>query len=391
MLYEVLTGHAPFTAETISDTLAAVLKEEPDWRELPAAPLGMQRLVRRCLKKDPTSRLHDIADARLELEESVNESSALVVPMPGHGSWRISKRHAAGGILLALVVVASIVGAWNIGRQQAGPAGQSRFVVPLPSGFALENGPGPALVVSPDGLRMVFVALERGGGTQLFSRALDRFEAVPIPNTSGASAPFFSPDGRWVGFYAGGALHRVAIDGGAPLKIADAPAVWSAAWGPDDSIVFATAVAPNGLRRVAADGGTPEELTIPKSDAGRAAACVPAGPARRRSRALQHSHEGRLAARRAHAGDARLAGAAARRAGLYARALRLERTPDLRAGQRRPRRGAVRRDARRAHRIRHPAARADRHRPRRLRVRGLAPPARSSTCPAAPSCRAGRW
>ena len=268
MLYEALTGHAPFTADTISDTLAAVLKEEPDWRELPAAPLGMQRLVRRCLKKDPTSRLHDIADARLELEESVNESSALIVPMPGHGSWRISKRHAAGGILLALVVVASIVGAWNIGRQQAGPAGQSRFVVPLPAGFALENGPGPSLVVSPDGSRMVFVALERGGGTQLFSRALDRFEAAPIPNTSGASAPFFSPDGRWVGFYAGGALHRVAIDGGAPLKITDAPAVWSAAWGPDDNIVFATAVAPNGLRRVAADGGTPEELTIPKSDEG---------------------------------------------------------------------------------------------------------------------------
>src|SRR5918994_7716774 len=73
MLYEALTGRAPFTAETLSDTLAAVLREEPDWRPLPAAPLGLQRLVRRCLRKDPQARLHDIADARLELEETLNE------------------------------------------------------------------------------------------------------------------------------------------------------------------------------------------------------------------------------------------------------------------------------------------------------------------------------
>jgi serine/threonine-protein kinase len=167
-----------------------------------------------------------------------------------------------------LTVVGSIVAAWNIGRRQAVASGQSRFVVPMPSGFTLEHGPGPSLVISPDGSRIIFVALERGGGTQLFSRALDRFEAAPIANTTGASAPFFSPDGRWIGFYAAGALHRVAVDGGAPLKIADAPAVWSASWGTDNQIVFATAVAPNGLRRVPADGGTPEELTLPKTDDG---------------------------------------------------------------------------------------------------------------------------
>ena len=268
MLYEALTGRAPFAADTMSDTLAAVLKEEPDWRALPAAPLGLQRLVRRCLKKEPSARLHDIADARLELEETINESAALVVPMPGHGAWRISRRHALAGGLLLLLTIAAIVAAWNAGRSQRVGTTQSRFVVPLPAGYSLEHGPGPSLVVSPDGSRIVFVALERGGGTQLFSRALDRFEAVPMPNTQGASAPFFSPDGRWVGFYANGALHRVSVDGGSPLKITEAPAIWSAAWGDDQQIIFAAAVAPNGLRRVPADGGVAEELTIPKAEQG---------------------------------------------------------------------------------------------------------------------------
>ena len=269
MLYESLTGRAPFAAETISDTLAAVLKEEPDWRALPAAPLGLQRLVRRCLKKEPSARLHDIADARLELEETVNESAALVVPMPGHGSWRISRRHAIAVVPLVLLLIGlAVFAAWNAGRMQRSPAAQSRFVVPLAAGQTLEYGPGPTLVVSPDGMRLVFVALERGGGTQLFLRALDRFEATAIPNTNGASAPFFSPDGRWVGFYANGALNRVSLDGGAPLKICDAPAVWSAVWGEDQQIVFAAAAAPNGLRRVPADGGVAEELTIPKAEQG---------------------------------------------------------------------------------------------------------------------------
>ena len=267
LLFEALSGRSAFTADTISDTLAAVLREEPDWRLLPAAPLGLQRLVRRCLKKDPQARLHDIADARLELEETINESAALVVPMPGHGAWRISRKDAIAGVLLVLLGLAAVVGAWNLGRRQSGSAARSRFVVPLPAGFTIESGPGPSVVVAPDGSRVVFVALERAGGTQLFLRDLDKFEASPIANTQGASAPFFSPDGRWIGFYVNGALHRVAVDGGAALKIADAPPVWSAAWGADQ-IVFATAVAPNGLRRIPADGGTAEELTAPRSENG---------------------------------------------------------------------------------------------------------------------------
>ena len=268
MLYEALTGRTPFEAETMSDTLAAVLKEDPDWRALPAAPVGVARLVRRCLNKDPRARLHDIGDARLELEEALNESAALVVPVPGAGRWRVSRRNAVAGLAGLVLAAAGIAAAYVYGRSTTVPPTQSRFVVPLPANYTLDSGPGPSLVVSPDGSRIVFAGLQRGGGTQLFVRALDTFEPTPIPNTHGASAPFFSPDGRWVGFYANGALHRISIDGGAPLKIADAPAVWSAVWGQDQRIVFATAVAPNGLRRVSADGGEPEELTLPNPDQG---------------------------------------------------------------------------------------------------------------------------
>jgi eukaryotic-like serine/threonine-protein kinase len=268
MLYEALTGSAPFAADTMSDTLAAVLKEEPDWRALPAAPFGLQRLVRRCLKKDPQARLHDIADARIELEDALNESAALVLPMPGRGGWRLSRRHLAAGAAAGLAALAAVAGAYQLGRGQAVEGPQSRFVVPLPAGHVLEHGPGPSMAVSPDGRRIVFAALERGGGTQLFVRAIDRFEATPLPQTQGASAPFFSPDGRWIGYYAQGALHRISVDGGAPLRIAEVPAVWSAAWGADQQIVFAVAEAPNGLRRVPADGGTPEELTLPNVEQG---------------------------------------------------------------------------------------------------------------------------
>ena len=269
MLYESVTGKVPFAAETISDTLAAVLREEPDWSVFPGSPVGLQRLARRCLRKDPQDRLHDIADARLELDDALNESASVLLPLPGTRSWRVSRRRAiaGAGAVLALVAIAAAAG-WGLGRLDRTAPTQVRFAVSLPAGFTLDQGPGPVVAVSPDGARLVFVAVERGGGTQLFVHSIDAFEPEAIAGTGGASAPFFSPDGRWIGFYADGALQKVSSEGGAPLRICDAPAVWSATWGEDQHIYFATATAPNGLRRVHADGGRTEELTVPKMDDG---------------------------------------------------------------------------------------------------------------------------
>jgi Tol biopolymer transport system component len=271
MFYEAFTGKPPFASDTVSDTLAAVLREEPEWRPLSHAPMAVQRLIKRCLKKDPQTRLHDIADAGLEIEDALAESSPLVVSMPGRDPWRVSRRRAVLVTAAALAVVAAAiaVGSWIGGRAaEPAPSAPARLVVPIPPGQHVERGGLAPLAISPDGSRLAYAAVEGGGRTRLFLRPLDRFESTPIPGTDGGSAPFFSPDGRWIGYYANGTLQRISIDGGAPLKIADAPPVWSAAWGADEVIVFAAAGAPGGLWRVAAGGGAPERLTTVDTSAG---------------------------------------------------------------------------------------------------------------------------
>jgi serine/threonine-protein kinase len=264
MYYEAISGKPPFASETISDTLAAVLREEPDWRVLSHAPIAVQRLIKRCLKKDPTARLHDIADAGLEIDDAVAESTPLMVQMPGVEPWRLSRKRTAITAAAALATVAALIafGVWIAGRTNTTTtASLSRVVVPVPPSQHVERGGLAPLAISPDGSRLVYAAVEREGRTQLFMRPLDRFEPTAIAGTEGASAPFFSPDGRWIGFYANGALQRVSIDGGAALKICETPSVWSATWGADDTIVFATATTPGGLWRVAVAGATPERLT----------------------------------------------------------------------------------------------------------------------------------
>jgi serine/threonine-protein kinase len=115
---------------------------------------------------------------------------------------------------------------------------------------------------------LVYVAATEGGTTSLYLRPLDEIAARAIPQTEGASTPFFSPDGRWLGFYADGMLKKLSIAGGVPLTICEAPPVWSASWGERDAIVFATTLAASGLWRVSANGGEPVQITTPKADEG---------------------------------------------------------------------------------------------------------------------------
>jgi serine/threonine-protein kinase len=268
MYYEAISGKPPFTSETVSDTLASVLREEPDWRVLSHAPLAVQRLIKRCLKKDPTARLHDIADARLEIDDAVAESAPLVVHVPGVEAWRFSRRQAivTAAAVLGTVVTLVALGSWLVQQMRSAPdAPVSRVAVPVPSGQHIERGGLTPLAISPDGTRLVYVASQDEGRTQLFMRPLDQFGPAAIPGTEGGSAPFFSPDGRSVGFYANGKLQRVAVDGGRPLDICATPAVSSATWGTDETIVFAT---PVGLWRVPAGGTTPERLTTVDAVAG---------------------------------------------------------------------------------------------------------------------------
>jgi serine/threonine-protein kinase len=263
VMYEMLSGRAAFARKTSTDTLAAILESEPDWRALPdTTPPGMRRLLRRCLAKDPKYRLRDIGDARLELADVLTTVDAESIGVPS-GSAQASRRWrqiVVGVGLVALGAASALL--WTFSRPAVQPPSPAltRTMITLPSDQELDTrGGAHPLAIAPDGRRIAYVA-DAGGRTQLYIRSMDAFEPKPIAETEGAQYPFFSPDGEWVAFFAAGKLKRVAVRGGSPLTICDAPIVGNGAtWSPDGTIVFDPGNA--GLLRVAATGGAPEPLT----------------------------------------------------------------------------------------------------------------------------------
>ncbi len=159
--------------------------------------------------------------------------------------------------LVALAGAALGVEIWSLRRPPLSPpAPAKQLVIPLPSTAPLEvETPLPAVALSPDGTRLVYVA-NRGGKRQLYLRRMDRLEATAIPGTEGGHGPFFSPDGQSVGFFVGSRLKRVSVSGGAPQIFASVtPIMRGASWGPDDTIIF-TVDPDTGLSRISAVGNT---------------------------------------------------------------------------------------------------------------------------------------
>lgn len=273
VMYEGLAGVAPFKADTFPDTLVKVLSEEPDWSALQNVPHAIQRLLQRCLRKDLQSRLRDIADARLEIDDVLNDAqsgrSSLSVMVPAQvadlRSAVLRSRAVLAGGLAAVALVAGAIG-WFAARAvspsvSAPPSAVMRVSLPLATGQRIVRDLSVPLTVSPDGSAIAYAAADGAGRTRLHLRRLGQFAPVPLAGTEDASAPFFSPNGEWIGFHAGGAMQKVALAGGAPLRIADTPAIWRASWGADDAIVFATALPGDGIWKVSAAGGQPERLT----------------------------------------------------------------------------------------------------------------------------------
>jgi eukaryotic-like serine/threonine-protein kinase len=254
VLWEMLTGQRLFVGETVSDVLAGVLKTEVDLGALPAeAPPAVRRLLRRCLERDPRNRLHDVADARLELSEGPRAAeSDLPTRDAGPSRWRPI---AAGA---ALLVVGGLVGVATRG-QRAVPADSPavRFtVVPPGSGGRIQN-----LSLSQDGRRLVYTLSSE---PRLLVHDLAAFESRPLAGTEGATAPFISPDGDWIGFKQAGKVRKIALDGGDPVDICDLPEnTPGLAWGSGNVILFSPAWTNVGLWRVNASGGQPEEVTKP--------------------------------------------------------------------------------------------------------------------------------
>jgi Tol biopolymer transport system component len=257
VLYEMLTGRRPFAGATISDTLARVLEREPEWQTLPpAVPPGIRRLLRRCLAKDVHRRLHDIADARLELDDVLDPAAAALDERPtAPGGIGAGRRYALAACAAVVGAVLALLSVWAVDDRRPPEAPTVvTMTIPPPRGTSFPRGNGaPWPSMSPDGRHLAFVAIARGGEQRLWLRRLDTATARPLDGTSGAMRPFWSPDSRSIGFFANGRLARLDLDSGAVRALADAPYLGGLAgtWG-ERAIVWK---AVGGLNSVPATGG----------------------------------------------------------------------------------------------------------------------------------------
>ena len=256
VLFEMLAGHRLFTGDSVTETLASVLKGDPPWDALPAdCPPAVTKLLRRCLQKRSRERLHDIADARLELEDQLSgEEGELggrgVVTPP---AWR---RALPWGLAAALAATSLALGFRSVPE----PDLIQLDLVP-PRGTRLWGLGGRARpAVSPDGRMLAFSAWDAEGRSKLYLRPFDAAEARTLTGTDGGTFPFWSPDSRFIGFFADGQLKKVEAKGGAPMSLCDAPIGRGGSWSPQGVIVFSPDfTAP--LHRVADEGGEPSPVT----------------------------------------------------------------------------------------------------------------------------------
>jgi eukaryotic-like serine/threonine-protein kinase len=250
VLFEMLTGKRAFAGDTVSDVVAAVLKSEPAWSALPAAtPAAIRRLLRRCLTKEPRERLHDIADARLEIDEVQREPAS-----SADAATPRRRERMAWIAALTLMSLAAVVLALMLVTRQAPNAPEMRLEITTPP----TTDPG-SLAISPDGQQITFVATV-SGRPRLWLRSLNAPVARSLAGTEGASFPFWAPHGRSIGFFADdGKLKRIDIEGGAVRVLANAPLAWGGTWNRDDTILFVPLT--GSIVRIPATGGEPAVVT----------------------------------------------------------------------------------------------------------------------------------
>jgi Tol biopolymer transport system component len=251
VLFEMLTGHVMFRGATISDTIAALLEREPEWDALPApTPAGIRQLLRRCLDKDPICRLHDIADARIEIDDvlSGRQQNGPAAQVPAGSRQRLAWAPAVALIILT----AATIGVWTLRPLPAAPEAWLEINTP-----STRNA---SVAISPDGLKIVYAA-NSAGQSQLWLRSLDSPSARPLPGTEQASSPFWSFNSRSIGFFADNKLKLMDIDGGSVKTLMPVgPKPLGGAWNGDGTIIFSA----NGGRpifRVSAEGGEPSAAT----------------------------------------------------------------------------------------------------------------------------------
>ena len=264
VLFEMLSNRRLFEGETATHTLADVLRAEIDWARLPATtPRAIRHLLGRCLERDPRRRLRDIGEARIEIEQQLEQSASAARSAPmaiGRPTrWRQRVPWLAAGLAAGMLVAGAVAVLW---RPAPVRTASLRLDVRL-TADALWTQIGSALEFSPDGTRVAFVT-----GTdvrrQLHVRMLDQLDSATLAEGSadGVSPyhPFFSADGTWIGYATSGELRKVPVTGGTSLSICKVSRARGATWLPDNTIVFA-ASPDSGLFKVSASGGEPQPLT----------------------------------------------------------------------------------------------------------------------------------
>jgi eukaryotic-like serine/threonine-protein kinase len=254
VLYEILAGKQCFGGETISDTLAAVLKTDPDWSALPPeTPAAIRRLLRRCLERDRKRRLRDIGDARLEIEEALNapaESKAAdVAPLiRGIRPWWFGAAAAIALAGLALSVIHL--------REHPPGAPLVRFQIPVPHSLL-------RIALSPDGLNLAFVAPDAEGRPTLWNRPLNSIEPRVLTRTDSQSGVFWSADSRWIGFVAEGKLKKIEAAGGPPQTLCSiSGTIPGGTWNRNGEILYGSLPRGGGIYKVDQAGGDPVRVTM---------------------------------------------------------------------------------------------------------------------------------
>ena len=253
VLFEMLAGRMAFEGGTVSDTIAQVLEHDPDWDALPeGTPSKIRDLLERCLDKDVRNRRRDIGDIRVEIDRLLSTGGMPAEPVAD----LVQARPQTMLPLVAAIVITAVlatVAVWNLKPVESGPV--SRFHHDLPAEQVLTDVARTAVAISPDGSQFVYVTY---GG--MYRRSMNESEASLVPGTEGnPRLPFFSPDGKSVGYFTFGdrQLKKIAVSGGLAVTVSAAALPSSASWESGDTILF---VQREGIMRVSADGGDPELL-----------------------------------------------------------------------------------------------------------------------------------
>jgi serine/threonine-protein kinase len=262
VLFEMLTGRRAFEGEDITETLAAIVRGEPEWSRLPAdVPPPVRVLLERCLIKDRANRLSDMSVVRFLMSDAAKTLSGapvVIAPAPARASMRVAPLLMATAAL-AVIATFVLMRWWLPGTVNGGGATAAYVSVPLEDGDELGDVSLTPMSFAPDGSRVAYVGL-RDGKTQVFVRALGDRTAKALEGTDGAESPFFSPTGEWIAFFSGGKLRKIAVGGTAVQPLADARNPRGGTWAADGYIYFAPTNI-GGIWRVPEGGGPATQVT----------------------------------------------------------------------------------------------------------------------------------